>query len=209
MTVTVRRCLCFVLLAILGTPLLFAQQGSIGHGRTPIYSERDLGILFSTNDVFFDLEGYQQGVGVKIGFDKWKLRGMVDILVNNGLDPFSISLGGVLERHILPGPLSVYAGPSLETGITVSTDETDADNWTQAIALPLLNFGGVFGIEVFVFDFLSVVVEYQATLALGLNIDRISTAGLVSSTREFTYKFDVGLGNNGKFGIVFYLMRRE
>ena len=209
MAVTSKRWLFLVLLVLSVTPLLPAQRGSIGNGNPPVAGERDIGILFSTNDILFDLEGYQQGVGVKISIDKWMFRGMVDILLNTGINPFSISLGGVLERHFLPGPLSVYLGPSLETGLTISTDKADADNWTQAIALPLLTVGGVFGIEVFIFDFLSVFLEYQAALALGMNIDRISTAGSVSSTREFTYKFDVGLGNSGMFGIVFYLMRRE
>jgi len=198
-----------VLLVLSVTRMLPAQQRSIWRGITPTAGERDIGILFSTNDILFDLEGYQQGVGVKISMDKWMFRGMVDILLNTGINPFSISLGGVLERHFLPAPLSVYWGPSLETGITISTDKTDADNWTQDIALPLLTVGCVLGIEVFVFEFLSVFLEYQAALALGLNIDRISTAGSVSSTTEFTYKFDVGLGNSGMFGIVFYLMRRD
>lgn len=207
---TAKRRLFLVLLVLSVTPLVSAQRGSIWKGITPTAGERDIGILFSTNDILFDLEGYQQGVGAKISInDKWMFRGMVDILLNTGINPFSISLGGVLERHFLPGPLSVYCGPSLETGITISTDKTDADNWTQAIALPLLTVGGVFGIEVFVFDFLSVFLEYQAALALGLNIDRISTAGSVSSTTDFTYKLETGLGNSGKFGIVFYLMRRE
>ena len=136
-------------------------------------------------------------------------RGMVDVLLNTGINPFSISLGGVLERHFLPGPLSVYSGPSLETGVTISTNKINSDNWTQDIALPFLTVGGVFGIEVFIFDFLSVFVEYQATFALGLDIYRVSTSGSVSSTTDFTYEFDVGLGNSGMFGIVFYLMRRK
>lgn len=207
--VTARRWLCLVLLAVSVSPLLPAQRGSVGPGKTPIAGERDIGILFSTNDLLFGLEGYQQGVGVKVGVDKWMFRGMVDILLNNGFNPFSISLGGVLERHFLPGPMSVYWGPSLETGITISKDKTDADNWIQSIALPLLTVGGVFGIEVFIFDFLSVFVEYQASLAFDLNISRISTAGSVSSTTEFACKLETGLGNNGMFGIVFYLMRRE
>ncbi len=209
MAVTAKRWLFLVLLVFSVTPPIPAQQRSIWKGIAPTAGERDIGILFSTNDILFDIEGYQQGLGAKISIDKWMLRGMVDILLNTGVNPFSLSLGGVLERHFLPGPLSVYWGPSLETGITISTDKTDEDNWTQNIALPLLTVGRVFGIEVFVFDFLSVFLEYQAALALGLNIDRISTAGSVSSNTEFTYKFDVGLGNSGMFGIVFYLMRRE
>lgn len=206
---TARRWIFLLLLALSVTPLLLAQRGSIGHGKTPVAGKRDIGILFSTNDILFDIEGYQQGVGAKISINKWMLRGMVDILFNTGINPFSLSLGAVLERHFLPGPLSVYCGPSLETGFTISTNKIDSNNWTQNIALPLLTVGGVFGFEIFIFDFLSVFLEYQAALALGLNIDRISTAGSVSSTTEFTYKFDVGLGNSGMIGIVFYLMRRE
>ncbi|MBA7568622.1 hypothetical protein ES708_10356 [subsurface metagenome] len=209
MAVTAKPWVILAMLVLSVTPLLPAQQRSIWKGISPTAGARDIGILFSTNDILFDIEGYQQGVGAKISMDKWMFRGMVDILLNTGINPFSLNLGGVLERHFLPGPLSVYWGPSLETGLTISTNKTDADNWTQNIAWPLLTVGGVFGIELFLFEFLSVFLEYQAALALGLNINRISTAGSVSSTTEFTYKFDVGLGNSGMFGIVFYLMRRE
>lgn len=203
-----KRWLYLVLLVLSVAPLLPAQPRRVAEGETPI-GNRDIGILFSTDDILFDLEGYQQGVGVKISAGKWMFRGMIDLLLNTGIDPFSITLGGVFERHLLPGPISVYFGPSIETGLTISTTKIDADNWTQDISLPLLTAGGVFGVEIFVFDFLSIFLEYQAALALGMNIDRISTAGSISSTSEFTYKFDVGLGNSGKFGIVFYIMRRE
>ena len=209
MAVTAKRWAFLVLLVFSVTPPIPAQQKSIWKGISPTAGARDIGILFSTNDILFDIEGYQQGLGAKISIDKWMFRGMVDVLLNTGINPFSISLGGVWERHFLPGPLSVYWGPSLETGVTISTNKFDADNWTQNIALPLLTIGGVFGIELFLFEFLSIFLEYQAALALGLNINRISTAGSVSSTTDFTYKFDVGLGNSGMFGIVFYLMRRE
>jgi len=201
----------FALLVLCSATLLPAEQRSIWKGITPAAGARDIGILFSTNDILFDIEGYQQGLGVKISLDKWVIRAAADILLSTGINPsaFSLSLGGVLERHFLPGPLSVYWGPSLETGVTISTNKFDEDNWTQDMALPLLTVGAVFGVEVYIFEFLSVFVEYQAALALGLNIDRISTAGSMSSDQQFTSTLQTDLGNSGMFGIVFYIVRRD
>ena len=131
-------------------------------------------MIFNTGDILLDLESYQGGLGAKIGMDKYVLRGMVDILLNTDFNPFSLTLGAVLEKHILPGPVSLYWGPCLEMGVTILNNRFDADNWTQNIAWELLSAGGVFGIELFIFEFLSVFVEYQLALTLGLDIDRVS-----------------------------------
>ena len=186
-----------------------AEKTSIWQGIKPATGPRDLGIIFNTNDILLDIESYQGGLGAKIGLDKWTLRLMVDFRFNKGINPFYLSLGGVLEKQILPGPVSVYWGPSLDTGFSILTDKIDDDNWNQYITLELASLGGLFGIELFVFESLSIFVEYNLALTLGVNIDRVSVAGSVSSLKEFTYTFNLGLGNNAMFGIVFYLTRRE
>ena len=114
-----------------------------------------------------------------------------------------------MEKHILPGPVSLYWGPSLEMGVTILNNRFDADNWTQNIAWELLSAGCVAGFELFIFDFLSVFAEYNLALTLGLNTDRMSVAGVESSTTEFTYKLDLGLGNQTMLGLVFYFKRKK
>jgi len=64
----------FALLVLCSATLLPAEQRSIWKGITPAAGARDIGILFSTNDILFDIEGYQQGLGVKISLDKCSIR---------------------------------------------------------------------------------------------------------------------------------------
>ena len=204
-----KRLIVLVLL-VLGCVAAFpAGKTSLFSGGKPAAGERDLGVIFNTNDILLDLESYQGGVGAKIGLGQYVLRPMADILLNTDFNPFSLTLGAVLEKHILPGPVSLYWGPSLEMGVTILNNRFDADNWTQNIAWELLSAGCVAGFELFIFDFLSVFAEYNLALTLGLNTDRMSVAGVESSTTEFTYKLDLGLGNSAMFGIVVYLTRKK
>ena len=204
-----KRLIVLVLL-VLGCAAAFpAGRTSLFAVGKPAAGERDLGVIFNTNDILLDLESYQGGVGAKIGLGQYVLRPMADILLNTDFNPFSLTLGAVLEKHILPGPVSLYWGPSLEMGVTILNNRFDADNWTQNIAWELLSAGCVAGFELFIFDFLSVFAEYNLALTLGLNTDRMSVAGVESSTTEFTYKLDLGLGNSAMFGIVVYLTRKK
>jgi len=207
--VKAKRLIVLVLL-VLGCATAFpAGKTSLFAVGKPAAGERDLGVIFNTNDILLDLESYQGGVGAKIGLGQYVLRPMADILLNTDFNPFSLTLGAVLEKHILPGPVSLYWGPSLEMGVTILNNRFDADNWTQNIAWELLSAGCVAGFELFIFDFLSVFAEYNLALTLGLNTDRMSVAGVESSTTEFTYKLDLGLGNSAMFGIVVYLTRKK
>jgi hypothetical protein len=202
--------LIVLVLFVLGCVAAFpAGKTSLFTIGKPAVGERDLGVIFNTGDILFDLESYQGGVGAKIGLGPYVLRPMADILLNTGVNPFSLTLGAVLEKHILPGPVSLYWGPSAELGFTILTTKIDADNWTQTIAWELLSAGCVAGIELFILESLSLFVEYSLALTLGLNTTRTSVAGTVDSTNEFTYKLDLGMGNSAMFGIVFYLTRKK
>lgn len=207
-----KRLIVLVLL-VLGCATAFpAGKTSLFAVGKPAAGERDLGVIFNTNDILLDLESYQGGVGAKIGLGQYVLRPMADILLNTGdiHPPFSLTLGAVLEKHILPGPVSLYWGPSAEMGFTsILTSKVDADNWTQTIAWELLSAGCVAGIELFILDSLSVFVEYSLALTLGLNTTRTSVAGSVSSNTEFTYKLNLGLGNQTMLGLVFYFKRKK
>jgi hypothetical protein len=65
------------------------------------------------------------------------------------------------------------------------------------------------GVELFIFDFLSVFAEYNLAISLAMNIERVSSAGSISATGEFAYNMDLGMGNNAKIGIVVYLRRKQ
>ena len=206
---TVKRIFFVIVLLLICGGAIAAERPGVFEGVEPKAGPRDFGILFSTNDLLLDIQGFQGGVGAKIGLTGWMLRGTADIVLNTECDPFSMDLGAVLEKHIWPGPLSVYWGPLAGVGFTtILLFKTDADNWSRINTFPL-SLGCVFGIELFLFEFLSVFIEYQAALKLGIDSTRVSTAGSVTADREFTYNFDIGMGNNAMFGIVIYLMRRD
>jgi hypothetical protein len=205
-----RRIIAIVLLALPCTAAFPAGRSSVFAARAPTTAKRDVGLIFNTEDILFDVEGFQNGIGVKIGLDKYVLRAMADVLLNTGFDPFSLTLGAVLERHVLPGPLSVYWGPSVRMGFTtIFLDKTDANNWNQLITWEILSAGVVCGIELFIFDFLSIFAEYNLAVTLGMDFEIASVAGSLSSTSVFTYKLDLGLGNNAMLGIVVYFTRKK
>jgi len=207
--VKAKRLIVLVLL-VLGCATAFpAGKTSLFAVGKPAAGERDLGVIFNTGDILLDLESYQGGVGAKIGLGPYVLRPMADILLNTDFNPFSLTLGAVLEKHILPGPVSLYWGPSAEMGVTILNNRFDADNWTQTITWELLSAGCVAGIELFILESLSVFVEYSLALTLGLNTTRTSVAGSVSSNTEFSYKLDLGLGNQTMLGLVFYFKRKK
>lgn len=145
---------------------------------------------------------------MKIGGEKYTYRFLLDLLINTGFSPFSISAGAALEKHFISGPISLYWGGLVEVGFTNLKNEIDADNWTQATTVPF-TLGGILGIELFVFEFLSLFVEYNLKLSFAFNINKTSVAGSVSKDNEFTYNLDLGMGNNSMIGIVIYLARKE
>ena len=71
-------------------------------------------------------------------------------------------------------------------------------NVTSAVNFSL---GALAGVEVFIFDFLSVFAEY--TLAANF----INTTDLQTSQSTFDYLINTSMGNNAQLGIVIYFMR--
>ena len=206
---SMKRRILLAILILASSGVCAAERTAIWPGIAPKPSPVDLGIIFNTNDILLDIQGFQGGIGAKVNLKDWMLRGMVDLVLSTEFDPFSLSLGAVLEKHLCPGPVSIYWGPAVETGFTtILVSKTDEDDWSRTNILPI-SLGCVFGIEFFIFEALSIFVEYQAAFELGINRNRVSTAGSVSATTELTYTLDIGMGNNAMFGIVFYLMRRN
>jgi hypothetical protein len=199
-----------VALLILGCTMAFpAGKTSLFPARGLFVGRRDVGVIFSTENILLDLQSYQGGLGVKIGLEKSTLRLDADVLLSTGLNPFSLTAGVVWEMHVLPGPVSLYWGPSARMGFTILTNKIDSDNWTQEIAWEVLSAGVVGGIELFIFDFLSVFAEYALVFNLSMNFDRVSVAGSVSSTSELAYNLDLGMGNKAMLGFVIYLVRKK
>jgi hypothetical protein len=180
-----------VFLAIV-PPSLGAEGGSLIPGLSPAKGPSDLGVIFNTTDLLFGLESYQAGLGAKIGFGNRCLRGLFDFTVNGSSNSFAMNFGETIEYHLIPGPISPYIGASAGAGYMTQS------NITSAMTFSL---GAIAGVEVFIFDFLSVFAEYA------LAADFTYTTDLQSSQSTFDYLIDTRMGNNAKLGIVIYLMR--
>jgi hypothetical protein len=168
----------------------------------------DLGFVLNAQNLLLDIESYEGGIGVKISKGKLVFRGAADLLINTDFNPFSITLGAALEKHFLPGPISPYWGVFAELGFTRLRTEIDADNWSQQLTYPL-TFGALLGIEIFVFNFLSLFVEFGLPVMLGIDATDESVAGSVTHSSKFLYNVDLGLANQSMIGVVIYIMRRK
>jgi hypothetical protein len=153
----------------------------------------DLGLIFNTSSILLDLESYQAGLGLKIGRDKVSFRGLFDLVLNGASDSFSVNAGAAIQYYLLPGSsVAPYIGGSIGGGYMRQAD---------AISMVVLSVGALAGVEVFLFDFLSVFAEYAIAGDFTFSTD------IPSSQTTFDYLVDTGMGNNSKLGIVIYFMR--
>lgn len=159
---------------------------------SPVQGARDLGLIFSADDLLMGLESYEAGLGIKIGRGNRCLRGALDFVVNGASNSFSVNAGGTGEFHLAPPPISPYIGGFAQIGYM--------KQGTSTSAIPF-SLGAVAGVEVFIFDFLSVFAEYNLAFNCTLTTD------LQTSQTSFDYLIDTRMGNNSKLGIVVYFMR--
>jgi hypothetical protein len=174
--------------------LLQAQAPAADRVLKPAAGRYDLGLVFNTGNILLGPESYLGGFGGKAGFGDLAVRGTFDFVLNGASQSFAVNLGAALEKHFLEGPISPYFGGAVEAGYMRQAATTGV--------FPL-SIGALVGVEVFVFDFLSVFVEY--TLAADLTL----TTDLATSTTTFDYLIDARMGNDAKLGIVVYLQRAE
>ena len=181
-----------VIFSALNPPCAVAEGGSLISSLSPKKGANDLGIIFNTSDLLFGLESYQAGLGGKIGWGNLCLRGLFDIAINGSSESFAVDAGATLEYHIIPGPISPYIGASSNAGYMTQA---------STISAITISIGAVAGVEVFVFEFLSIFAEYSITA------DFITTTDLQTSQTTFDYLINTRMGNNAKLGIVIYVMR--
>jgi len=184
----------FAVLLVVTTPSAAAEGGSLIPNLSPAKGPNDLGIVFSMSDMLLDLQDYQGGLGAKIGWGKYSLRGLFDFSASSGTNAFGVGLGVTAEYHLIPGPISPYIGASAGAGYLTQSNVTSVVSFSV---------GALAGVEVFIADFLSVFAEY--TLAAKLS----STTDLATSQNSFDYLISTGMGNNAKLGIVIYFMRSD
>jgi len=176
----------------LNPPFAGADGTSLIPNLSPTKGSTDLGIIFNTNDLVFGLQSYQAGLGAKIGWGSLSLRGLMDFTINGSSQSYAIDGGATLEYHLIPGPISPYIGAFVGGGYMTQTNVTSAVSFSV---------GALAGVEVFIFDFLSVFAEYA------IEADFTNTTDLQTSQSTFDYLINTRMGNTAQLGVVIYFQR--
>ena len=195
----------FVLLGIIICPtIIFAEEKSKISKIFLIEETSNTGLIFNINDILLDIESYQGGLGVKhFVNDKFAYRGSLDFSYADSSNTLILNLGNSIEYHPIKGRVSPYLGGLLDVGLIRYKTETDADNWTLVTTIPI-SAGPIFGVEVYVLNFLSLFAEYSMTVSYTTTITQQSVAGTVTEDTDSDFGTEIGIGNNSKIGIVLY-----
>lgn len=173
----------------------------------PATRNSDWGIIVNASDLLLDLESYQGGLGIKVGTDKLTYRLGVDVVIRDMFNPYVVSVALALEKHLLPGSVSPYLGGYLKGGTASLKAEIDAANWQRTTVYPL-SAGALIGVELFIFDFLSLFVEYDLAVTFSTTVITTSVAGVENTQNDYDFALDLGLGNESRIGVVIYFARR-
>ncbi|MBN2656337.1 MAG: hypothetical protein JXR86_04695 [Spirochaetales bacterium] len=186
--------------------LVFLSVFGLHSENTPDGEKVNWGFIFNTSSILLDIESYQYGLGAKALFpNNMALRFLVNGSYSSEVDTFDASLGIALEKHFRPGRISPYGGGFVRGGLTRYYNETDEDNWTKDISIPF-SAGAILGVEFFIVESISLFAEYNIVFEGAVLTESVSVAGTVTEMDpEFSYKFDTGIGNEAKLGIVIYL----
>jgi hypothetical protein len=169
-------------------------QSLIASKPSPASGSSDLGLIFCANNIFLDLESYEAGIGAKMAFNDFALRGSIDLGYFGATQAFSVNLGLAVESHFMPGAISPYLGAYTRIGYNIQPG---------VLSVVPVSLGGIIGVEVFIFDFLSIFAEYA------LAVDLTLTTDLATATTTFDYVVDTKMGNNSMIGVVVYFQREK
>ena len=166
------------------------------------------GIIFNVSSILLDVESYQGGIGIKRYFkDPWAYRLAFDFGYSNSSNSWLVSIGNTFEYHITTGRISPYIGVYFDIGYATYKDETDADNWTKVTSIPI-STGPVLGVEIEVFNVLSLFAEYSIAFDFTHTTTTESVAGFETKDSATHYGVNTGLGNDSKIGIIIYFNRK-
>ena len=163
--------------------------------------------IFNTNNLLLDLDSYQGGVGFKLLLDnQYAFRFLIDGYYSNSLNTFSFTLGTAFEGHFTPyDMISPYWGAFIDGGYLTQSVITDNENWTTDKSIPF-SIGAILGVEVFIFEYLSVFAEYNLIGKFLVEISEFSENGTITTTEPaYSSEIDTSIGNNSSIGITIYL----
>ncbi len=202
MTAPSGRLAAVLLAALLGLLAAAALEGQSPDGG------RETALLVTADDLLFKIENFGQeyggGVGLKVGQGSEYFRFLLNLFLNTASNGFSAGLGTTYEHHLSPGPLSPYWGLTGFLGLETQRDQTDSLNYISLTDVPI-SAAGLFGVEIFVTDHVSLFFEYAVALELTISHTAMAVAGAVSRSTSADIKLDAGLGNQSKLGLAIYL----
>lgn len=162
-------------------------------GTSVARGKMDMGLVFSGGSDFGILDPYIGGLGAKLGSTELLFRPSFDLFINGSTSSIAMVGGLALEYHFIEGLVSPYLGGFFNGGWKKSGD--------YSMEIPL-SVGAIAGVEVFVFEWLSLFAEYN----LAVNVNFVTYTATSQSVYDYT--IDTGMGNEGKIGIVMYFLRK-
>lgn len=193
---------------ILTWPGAYAQETEKEPGLLSTENPYKTGVVFNVDDILLDLESYQGGIGFKryVG-DQWAVRGLFDAGASTSSNSWLLTLGGALEYHFSTGRLTPYAGGFLDLGMVHYKEEFPGDEYRTVNSFPV-TFGPLFGVEIALFDFLSVFAEYGVQFDLTTTTTKERVGGVETKETDTDFSVETGIANSSKIGIVIYFNRR-
>lgn len=198
----------FVLSVIVNSQAL-AQDRSANSGGDTAAAERDepnraVGLLFNSENVLLDLDDYQGGVGLKVVYPRFAIRGVLGFAYEHDSETSAIAGGITFEKPIVRALVTPYWGAMIRTDYSRERNETDADNWIESATTGVV-LGPIFGGELTITNNLGVFAEYQLVGRFSRTKIETSTNGATDTASNRDLQFGTELGNQGSIGIVVYL----
>lgn len=218
-----RMCCALVMIVLFSVVPVWAQEEAEAPGGEATESEAPEaesveqsgrrmtpGFIFNASNLLLDLSAYQGGVGGKLDFGNYALRGLFSLALRNSQadttdNDIDLTLGLAAEFPFSRGRVSPYWGGFIDGTVTSEKRESAAGDVSSRLVLSG-SVGPLLGAELAIFDFLSVFAEYQ----LAFGISRTTTENEATDTSDETTNYNLAteLGNAGSLGIVIYLKER-
>ncbi len=187
--------------AALAAAVPLAAVPAKGAGGQPLR----LGALFCSSGFPFEAEPFNGGIGAQAVKGPWLARAGLFFQYEKALTE-SFDWGARLfgGRYLVGSKARLYAG--LFAGYSRSSEKTsvDEDTWTKRI-LDELGAGPAIGAELFLFESLSVFLDYELAFQATFPSEQVSAGGTLTRTKEDPeYFFGTRQGNSACIGICIY-----
>lgn len=191
-----------------------AGAGAGDAGAEPgVWEDVTPGFIFNASNLLLDLSEYQGGLGGKLDFSNFALRGLFSFELESSdstsdTEDVALTMGLAAEVPFFDGRVSPYWGGFIDGSISRETTETSGGDTSRTQVLAA-SIGPLLGAEVFIFDFLSAFAEYGLAFRLSRATVETEIGGATSEDSTTNYALATELGNAGSLGIVIYLTRKE